>query len=523
MKRLEMPPTIFGIETEVPAAIVPPGSQTFRGLEPRTIETLLGYTDQGVLPGVRAVGRGANRYLSNGWRTYIDADNIMEFSSGEATTIDEAVTQDVAMERTIYQLFCEGHRRGLFDGFAVNYRALMVNRDPWGKLSLVTSLGRHQNFGFPRGNVDVTPEALTTFGVQAALRPLLLGTGAVLLPDAMRAVCAETERVSGDTVFSRSQKMPVVYCDYSSATMSKRPLVNSRDRSYASSEYVRIHDASSEHTPSPWAKRMGLGMGQLALLLTHFDMPFPEAALHTMGPLHAFGRALSFDMKHPDSFASGEVTKQAVAHSRTLLALGKKLAERVELTDDVHWTMAEWTRALNDFETDPRLLRDRTDWVYKKLALNKFIRDGRGRTWGDRALEAKDRQWDDMGPKGIAGQLRAKSWAYAMPTEAAITQAQCYPVQTTRARVRGALVRAIAASNMRTYGGWDFLTVVKFGAQLDMEDPHWVGPDAIDAYAHKTVRALRLSRSVTEYARQQAKAGDRRARNERRARSRPRR
>lgn len=522
MKRQEMPPIIYGIETEVSAAVVPHPDAPGQPLDYITIATLLGYIGKEVLPGLGAVGE-SNRYLANAWRTYIDANNIMEFSAGESTTIAEAVTQDFAMDRTIYTLLAKGQEEGLYVDFAVGHRALHINRSASGALLGVTSIGRHQNFGFTRGKVDISQSALKTFGLQAALRPLLIGSGAVLLPDAMEDIKAEGETPSGDTVFSRSQKMPVIYRDYGGGTMFNRPLVNSRDTSYAAPDMVRVHDSSSEHMPSPWAKRMGLGMGALSLLLTHYEMDVPDHVLADVGELHVFGRALSFDMERPDSFASGEVTKQAIALSKVLTTLGRQLSEKVTLSSELLWTLDEWERGLRDFETDPRLLKDRTDWVAKKMTLTKFVEADSRRSWEDPSLEDKDRQWDNLGPKGFAARLRTRSWAHAMPDEAAIVQAQWQPVQTTRARPRGALIQAMHDLPYGTYANWQGVYLPEAGLKLSMDNPHWAGPDDIAGWVHRRSLDARLSRSALQYVYQEAKAEQRRTRNATRSRSRPRR
>jgi len=501
---------IYGIETEFASTT----QHCYEDAGRQTDATLISWMYKNLLAdGLRNSG-ATNHFLENGQRWYIDMGNLMEGCTAETRSIEEAVAADYGVEQKAEAMFRGAQNAGMLERFVLRNRALHILRDENGVFLDITSTGRHQNIGFRTKRVEITNAGLANFGLIAATRSFLIGAGAILLDDAAVAVGAGD---GTDAVFTLSQKVPVIYDSYRNDTTNSRGVVNLRNTPYAQPGNIRVHDSSSEHTPSPWGKRMGLGMAAIGLALTHYGIEV-DAGVDNHD-LHGLARRVSFDMSNPRNFTYGDGIKEAIEIHRKIIAAASFLSTRVDLDRELHDTLGMWSQALVDFEDDPTNLIDRSDAVAKRVVLQQYVAKT-GAKWNSLAVEGRDKHWDIADAKGFARRIQRGRWARWMPSQAAIDRTKRQPPASSRAQARGRLVTYYRAQGTFEYASWD--RVISDGHHtLKLEDPRQTHAGRMERTLIAFARDQRLEASDGEYQRQQEKAARRRTKNEARSRSRP--
>ena len=108
---------------------------------------------------------------------------------------------------------------------------------------------------------------------------------------------------------------------------------------------------------------------------------------------------------------------------------------------------------LNDLERDVSLVRDRVDWMAKKLLL-AAMRENEGLSWSDPWLQAIDLEYHNIMPeRGLFFDLLRQGEMRRLVSEDEIKTAVFMPPETTRAFFRG---RAVAKFNRAIHSiQWD--------------------------------------------------------------------
>ncbi len=401
---------------------------------------------------MQAMGYANNQFWRNGFRLY-DDHGLLEVSGPECESPEAAAVTDRAGEIIIAKLLYEATERGILEGFVLNKRVLNGRQaiDGEDRMSLLraaaagySSCGSHSSHGMEgrKSGVQITPEALELDLLWKATRCLFLGAGGVVtVPD-------QGVKQSSFTLY---QKAIFICQDYSSDTIHRRGLVNTRDEPLAKEPWVRVHDASADANIAPWAVRMTKAIGGVVLKMIDAGM---EAPLHLRW--HGGTRlmnAAAFDMTHTqevDAFEDDEVRRpldiQWMLHGMSL-----KLCERMQLSTEELWAIQEWGRVLADLELqNPRLLIDRVDWAAKLIVLLNPVKEKYGieeDDWRGERLVAADRRYDELassdngGKRTIPEILRAKIWAKYDFDPEAVTAAVEGPPSGRRAAQRGEFIQ----------------------------------------------------------------------------------
>lgn len=306
--------------------------------------------------------------LANGGRLYNDHTHP-EFSTAECIGLRDLVAQDRAGDRIVLQ--CA--RRRTEQRGRGTVRLYKNNTDFEGH-----SYGCHENFLLPRGiPFDDVVAALLPFLVT---RQIWAGAG---------KVGVETDRSQVDAgIYQLAQRSDFFEVIASVDTMTRRPLVNTRDEPHADPAlYRRLHIIIGDANMCEWATALKVGALRLVLqLLEEGSVPAIELA----DPIGAVKHVSRDASRRWEIERADRSTTTAVDVQRAYLERAQHLwAGRDDETD---WVLREWDEALQALAGAaaglPESLVGRCDWVTKKWLLDAFA-ESEGLDWG----KAEDRDW----------------------------------------------------------------------------------------------------------------------------------
>ena len=302
--------------------------------------------------------------ISNGARLYNDHTHP-EYSTPECYSLRDLIAFDRAGDRIVNH--CASRRTKMRGSGTV--RLYKNNTDFDGH-----SYGCHENYLLGRDiPFQSVIEGLLPFLVT---RQIFAGAGKV-------GVEADRSR-EGQPLFQLAQRSDFFECIASVDTMTRRPLVNTRDEPHADpAHYRRLHiilgDANmSEHATCLKVGSMLLVLDLLDLgLLPGFVLADPVGALKSISRDQSRSWTLELDDR---------TQTNAIEIQLAYLDRAKGLASgRDEETD---WVLRQWENALESLSRDPMELMGTCDWVTKKWMLDAFA-ESEGLDWEN----PKDRGW----------------------------------------------------------------------------------------------------------------------------------
>ena len=395
--------------------------------------------------------------LSNGARLYNDHAHP-EYSTPECTQLLQLVAHDKAGERILLQ--CARRRsEALGDKRVLLYKN---NTDFHGH-----SYGCHDNYLMRR---DVPFEY-----VQASLIPLFVTRQ--IFAGAGKVGIENEAGIQQAGHFQLAQRSDFFMVEASVDTMSKRPLVNTRDEPHADPKvYRRLHGIVGDANMSEYAT--ALKVGTTALVLDLIEERRISDEITPAVPIEAV-RSISRDPTYAWNVKLQDGRGiSAVDIQRSYLSLAQKhLAGRDSDTD---WTLQQWEETLDQLERDPLQLVDRLDWVAKRWLLETFVEE-EGIEWSDPWIQSLDLEYHNVDPeRGLFHELQEVTPMLRLVTDAVIETAITEPPRTTRAYFRGKVVerfseniRPIQWDNVRFKVGWRTQSV-------DLKE--LVAPDMVSAY-----------------------------------------
>ncbi len=364
--------------------------------------------------------------LHNGARLYNDHTHP-EFSTAECLSLADLVAQDRAGERIVLQ--CA--RRRTEERGRGSVRLYKNNTDFEGH-----SYGCHENFLLPR--------AIPFAEVVSALLPFLVtrqiyaGAG---------KVGVEVDHKHDQNVFQLAQRSDFFEVIASVDTMTRRPLVNTRDEPHADpARYRRLHIIIGDANMCEWATALKVGALRLVLELLEAGNVPPMELADPVGAVKSISRDVDrhWEIELADRSSTTALDVQAAYLERARA----QAAGRDEETD---WVLDEWQFALQSLAMDPTQLVGRCDWVTKKWLLDSFA-DAEGLDWGraeDRAwLQSQDLEYHNVDPQeGLYLMLEGMqdTSVARLSDEMAITAALTTPPRGTRAWFRGHVLEKFGA------------------------------------------------------------------------------
>jgi proteasome accessory factor A len=405
---------IFGLENEYGVTC------TLRGQRRLSPDEVARYLFRRVV----SWGRSSNVFLENGARLYLDVGSHPEFATPECDSLEDVVAHDKAGERILEGLVKGAEERLEEEGIRGEIFVFKNNTDSAGN-----SYGCHENYLVSRHkDFHRTVDVLIPFLVT---RQIFLGAGKL----------TQTPR---GTAFSIAQRADHIWEGVSSATTRSRPIINTRDEPHADAErYRRLHVIAGDSNMSEYASFVKVGTMVALLQMIERDVVFRDLTLEN--PIRAI-REVSHD--------TSCTRKIKLANGRELSALdiqweyldrAMRFARSPGFPPEVQRAVDRWEHLLTGLEKDPMTLDREVDWVMKYRLLERYS-ETRGVPMSDPKMSMMDLSYHDVDrTRGLFYLLENKGLADRVITDEQVAEAVVTPPQTTRARLRGAFIKAAKA------------------------------------------------------------------------------
>lgn len=421
---------IFGLETEYGITCATPTGQ---GMSADEAARYLFRT-------VVSWGRSSNVFLRNGARLYLDVGSHPEYATAECDSIRDTVIQDGAGSRILDSLAQDANARMAAEGLPGTIHLLRNNVD-----SVGNSFGCHENYLLRRrADFARTAEVLVPFFVT---RQILTGAGHV--QDGPRG-----------PRYVFSQRADHIWESVSSATTRSRPIINTRDEPHADAEaYRRLHVIVGDSSMAEPTTMLKLGTTDLVLRMLESGVSLRESALDN--PVRAI-RDISHDLtgRAPVRRASGG-TATAIEIQEDLLERARAFVEATgDETASTAWVLELWERGLRAVATgDHSLVDTELDWAIKEKLIERY-RQRHGAALDDPRVTRLQLAYHDISAStGLLPSLTARGLVRRVTTDDELEAARNTPPQTTRARLRGAFVRAAQEARRDHTVDWVHLKV----------------------------------------------------------------
>lgn len=405
---------IFGIENEYGVTC------TLRGQRRLSPDEVARYLFRRVV----SWGRSSNVFLENGARLYLDVGSHPEYATPECDSLEDVVAHDKAGERILEGLVTGAEERLEEEGIRGEIYVFKNNTDSAGN-----SYGCHENYLVSRHkDFHRTVDVLIPFLVT---RQIFLGAGKL----------TQTPR---GTAFSIAQRADHIWEGVSSATTRSRPIINTRDEPHADAEkYRRLHVIAGDSNMSEYATFVKMGTMIALLQMIERDVVFRDLSLEN--PIRAI-REVSHDITCS--------RKIRLANGRELSALDiqweyldrvMRFARSPGFPAEVQRAIDRWEHLLTGLEKDPMTLHREVDWVMKYRLLVRYS-EVRGLPMSDPRISMMDLAYHDVDrSRGLYYLLESKGLTDRVVTDEKVAEAVITPPQTTRAKLRGAFIRAAKA------------------------------------------------------------------------------
>ncbi len=406
---------IFGVESEYGVTC------TLRGQRRLSPDEVARYLFRKVV----SWGRSSNVFLENGARLYLDVGSHPEYATPECDSILDVIAHEKAGERILENLVSGAELRLEEEGVRGDIYLFKNNTDSAGN-----SYGCHENYLISRAkDFQKTLDTLIPF---LSTRQVFLGAGRLL-------------RTARGVAYSMSQRAEHVWEGVSSATTRSRPIINTRDEPHADAErFRRLHVIVGDSNMNEYAMFTKIGTVLAILQMIEADVVFRDLALEN--PIRAI-REISHDLT---------CRKQVkLANGRELSALdiqweyldrAMRFSRSPGFPPEVEQAVARWEYLLTGIEKDPMTLDREVDWVTKRKMLESY-QEKRGLEASDARLGMLDLAYHDVNRnRGIYYLMEKKGMVERIVDDEAIARAVAEPPQTTRARMRGAFIKAAKAA-----------------------------------------------------------------------------
>lgn len=423
-----LPKRIHGIEMEWGSLQVDDRNPTGR-LVPVTNESMHPAINQYLLDTATPYSRRSNyAYLGNGARWYDDVHDHREYATPEENSFRSTVAHERVgsiMTRTVLDMHEQTTGRKTF----LNKRVIDEEGQTW---------GYHENYCVHADQVAITAESLALLGLHLATRNIFFGAGSL----------------DTDGHFWIAQKARDIDDSANASTTRNKPVINLRKEKLAGAEFNRVHVTSGDPNVSPWAIFVRPGSTSLVLRLIEDGETLDDMRLTV--PLHAAMQAVAFDPTMSLPLENGRAVRAEDIQGRFIDA-ASDLSKRYLLPEEELLALEEWKHAHADYLQDPRLLKNRSDWVLKKLLLEN-AHDKKHIDWKSDKMRALEVSYDLVSntTETIASRFRDRYWSAWEPSNAEIAarMGNGDAPSTTRANARGKFIKAFWQDRKHVVSDW---------------------------------------------------------------------
>lgn len=403
-----------------------------------------------------SLARGANMFLPNGGRLYLDVGAHPEYATAECARLADVLAQDRAGAEILGALAVSATRRLQERGVSGEIHLLRNNLDSAG-----SSFGCHENylirrrFDFRRRVMGLVPHLVS--------RQVVTGAGHVRREE------------SGSARYVLSQRADVVSEVVSAATTRARPLINTRDEPHANHElYRRLHIINADTSMAEGSNLINLA--STALVLTALEEGAHLEDLELVDPIGAV-RAISaqgsarVELKNGQWLTGLELQAHYVERTADLAGSDPDPAVRVG-----HELWAQAVDALRGGREDD--VADLLDHVAKRRLLERHCQR-HGVDLADPSVQTLELAYHDITARGLRPRLEAAGLLrrFTTPTEVARAQEQA---PATRASLRGAAIAAAIENRRDLAADWTTLRLQDRSVPaISLTDPWQVSDPAV--------------------------------------------
>ncbi|WP_080794935.1 Pup--protein ligase [Corynebacterium pacaense] len=386
----------------------------------------------------------SNIFLPNGARLYLDVGSHPEYATAECDGLTQLINQEKAGDAITNAMAVEAEHALAGEGIGGQVYLFKNNVD-----SVGNSYGCHENYLVSR---DVSLKSLGRRLMPFLItRQLIAGAGMIYVPDPAKQ--------SFPLGYCVSQRADHVWEGVSSATTRSRPIINTRDEPHADSHrYRRLHiivgDANMAE-PSI-ALKVGSTLLVLEMIEAEFGLPDMELA-RDIESIREISRdqtgSTPLQLKNGGTMTALDIQRTVHDHARSWLKRrpeqgGTSNAEMARVVD-------LWGRMLDALDTqDFSGVDQEIDWVIKKKLIDRF-RDRGNLALDDPRLRQVNLTYHDTRPgRGLFDVLQSRGLIRRWTTDAAIADAVDNAPETTRAHLRGRILKAADRLNVPVTVDW---------------------------------------------------------------------
>jgi Pup amidohydrolase len=401
--------------------------------------------------------------LANGARFYIDVAHP-EYSTPECASLRDLIAADVAGQEFLARATAQVNLRLPEEQCLTLYRN---NTDFHG-----ASFGCHENY------LMTSPAFTALFGN----RQHRLFTFLVPFLVTRQIFCGagKVGSEAGDpTDFQISQRADFIETVVGVQTVTRRPIVNTRDEPHADpKKFRRLHVILGDTNmaePTTYLK-----VGVTRLIINMLEAGWTRLNLALEDPVSAL-RSISRDL------TCREAKIRLEARGRRLTALdiqwkylaeARRFLDRFESTTEQESVWAEWQAVLTALADDPSRLGRKVDWIIKRQVLEDQMAK-RGIGWNSPIVKELDIKYHAIDPnRSIYYLMLRKNLLDRVVSEIEVSSRLASPPQDTRAILRMRLLAALGRDVQSV--NWDSLQVYdsskKRSVRFNLPDPTDSGP-----------------------------------------------
>ena len=414
--------------------------------------------------------RSSNVFTRGGARLYLDVGSHPEFATAECDLLEDVLAQDRAGELVMADLAEQANARLAATGVPGRIHLLKNNRDAEGN-----GFGCHENY-LVRRRGDFWNDARTLVP-HLVTRQILVGAGHI-------AADGDTRRAAdGLRGYVFSQRADQMWDAVSSATTRARPLINTRDEPHADAErYRRMHVIVGDSNIAQGSTL--LKVAAMDLLLDYLEHGGELGDLALADPMRAI-RDTCHDMSGGVLLerSDGRTITPLEVQAEHLGRLREHVAQGIEVTALHEAALDLWERGLQALRLQqPELVDKELDWAVKHRLLTRYCQR-HDTDLTDPRVRRLALAYHDVSPGGgLRQRLEGAGLLRRFVDEATCRRAVDTPPETTRARLRGAVVAR--AEDLRRDVSVDWV-----GVRLDdgvcspvtLNDPFCAMDERIDA------------------------------------------
>ena len=414
--------------------------------------------------------RSSNVFTRGGARLYLDVGSHPEFATAECDRLEDVLAQDRAGELVMADLAEQANARLAATGVPGRIHLLKNNRDAEGN-----GFGCHENY-LVRRRGDFWNDARTLVP-HLVTRQILVGAGHI-------AADGDTRRAAdGLRGYVFSQRADQMWDAVSSATTRARPLINTRDEPHADAErYRRMHVIVGDSNIAQGSTL--LKVAAMDLLLDYLEHGGELGDLALADPMRAI-RDTCHDMSGGVLLerSDGRTITPLEVQAEHLGRLREHVAQGIEVTALHEAALDLWERGLQALRLQqPELVDKELDWAVKHRLLTRYCQR-HDTDLTDPRVRRLALAYHDVSPGGgLRQRLEGAGLLRRFVDEATCRRAVDTPPETTRARLRGAVVAR--AEDLRRDVSVDWV-----GVRLDdgvcspvtLNDPFCAVDERIDA------------------------------------------